>query len=256
MLFARLLLVEIVALALAVSATAALAAPTPAACTYVLGFQTLHDLIPDIVGPCTSDEFHNPDNGDGLQSSTNGLLVWRKADNWTAFTDGSTTWINGPFGLQSRPNEERFPWEGPATVHPAPVLVFFPRHPESDDDFSAVFPVNRAIDPEGGRVPVAAVEALIAGPTEEEQAQGYFSEFGASLSGSSTCGDKDFTLTVDGGLATLRLCRQYSSAGVGQDARVTAQVEQTLLPFPQIDQVRILASDGSCLFDASGQNQC
>lgn len=27
------------------------------------------------------------------------------------FTDGSTTWINGPYGLQARPNDARFPWE-------------------------------------------------------------------------------------------------------------------------------------------------
>ena len=40
-----------------------------------------------------------------------GLLVWRKADNFTAFTDGGTTWVNGPNGLQSRPNGERFSWE-------------------------------------------------------------------------------------------------------------------------------------------------
>jgi hypothetical protein len=39
------------------------------------------------------------------------LLVWRKADNWTAFTDGYRTWLNGPQGLQQRLNTELFPWE-------------------------------------------------------------------------------------------------------------------------------------------------
>ncbi|GEM_PF-4321629 len=91
------------------------AAAAPVDCSFTLGFQTLHDLIPDIVGDCTADETHNPDNGDALQPTTNGLLVWRKADNWTAFTDGATTWINGPCGLQSRPNSVRFPWENGAT---------------------------------------------------------------------------------------------------------------------------------------------
>jgi hypothetical protein len=38
-------------------------------------------------------------------------MVWRKADNWTAFTDGSTTWISGPNGVQERGNDQRFPWE-------------------------------------------------------------------------------------------------------------------------------------------------
>ena len=41
---------------------------------------------------------HNPQNGDGLQETTawhgkGGLMVWRKADNFTAFTDGYRTWI-------------------------------------------------------------------------------------------------------------------------------------------------------------------
>jgi hypothetical protein len=43
-------------------------------------------------------------------------MVWRKADSWTAFTDGYRTWINGPFGLQQRLNTQRFPWESDAGV--------------------------------------------------------------------------------------------------------------------------------------------
>src|ERR671933_637688 len=86
-----------------------------AGCQFQLGFKALHDRIPNVVGDCVSEEHHNPDNGDGLQQTTNGLLVWRKADNWTAFTDGSTTWINGPTGLVSRPNTgPQFPWEAGA----------------------------------------------------------------------------------------------------------------------------------------------
>ena len=63
------------------------------------------------VGQCPDDEQHNPVSGDGLQHTTHGLLVWRKADNFTAFTDGNHTWINGPFGIQERLNTQRFPWE-------------------------------------------------------------------------------------------------------------------------------------------------
>ena len=85
--------------------------PTASVCTFQLGFKTLHDLIPDIVGDCVSGETHNAENGDAQQQTTHGLLVWRKADNWTAFTDGSRTWINGPNGVQDRANDERFPWE-------------------------------------------------------------------------------------------------------------------------------------------------
>lgn len=84
-------------------------------CEFVLGFKTLHDLIPNIIGNCVNNEYHNGQNGDGLQNTTasgaGGLLVWRKADNWTAFTDGYRTWVNGPLGLQQRFNSQRFAWE-------------------------------------------------------------------------------------------------------------------------------------------------
>jgi hypothetical protein len=90
-------------------------APGPTAraadCRFVLGFAALRELIPQIVGSCLEDEHHDPTNGDGLQATTNGLLVWRKAENVTAFTDGFRTWVQGPFGLQERLNTERFAWE-------------------------------------------------------------------------------------------------------------------------------------------------
>ena len=85
-------------------------------CVFQLGFRTLHDMIPDIAGQCIENEWHNAFNGDGLQRTTTGMMVWRKIDNWTAFTNGYQTWINGPFGLQSRLNTERFSWENPLAV--------------------------------------------------------------------------------------------------------------------------------------------
>jgi hypothetical protein len=79
-------------------------------CRFVLGFQMLHDAIPAVVGDCADDEQHAA-NGDGLQHTTHGLLVWRKADNFTAFTDGYRSWVNGPNGIQERLNTQRFAWE-------------------------------------------------------------------------------------------------------------------------------------------------
>lgn len=87
---------------------------------YTLGFRALADQIPDIAGEPLQNERHDSPNGDGLQATTNGLMVWRKVDNWTAFTDGYRTWIAGPEGLQERLNTERFPWE---LLPPKPVLV-------------------------------------------------------------------------------------------------------------------------------------
>lgn len=114
-----------VVLALLLGAAALLApivglAPAPRAsaetCQFILGFAALHSLIPDQVGQCTENEHHNAVNGDGLQATTGpagagGLLVWRKSDNWTAYTDGYRTWVNGPFGLRERLNQQRFSWE-------------------------------------------------------------------------------------------------------------------------------------------------
>ena len=98
------------------------AATTAAECQFILGFATLKALIdaaegPDKVGDCLENQRFNPENGDALQQTTGGLLVWRKADNWTAFTDGYRTWINGPYGLQARLNTEQFDWEGPAEAN-------------------------------------------------------------------------------------------------------------------------------------------
>ncbi|HEX9015454.1 MAG TPA: endo-1,3-alpha-glucanase family glycosylhydrolase [Chloroflexota bacterium] len=84
---------------------------TPAAPVgFRLGFKSLADQIPDVVGNPLEAEHYGP-NGDSLQATSNGLMAWRKADNWTAFTNGSITWINGPYGIQSRTNSARFDWE-------------------------------------------------------------------------------------------------------------------------------------------------
>ncbi|HEY8741608.1 MAG TPA: hypothetical protein VIU62_00800 [Chloroflexota bacterium] len=49
--------------------------------------------------------------GDAQQHTTAGLTAWRKADNWTAFTNGYRKWINGPQGLAKRLNTQRYSWE-------------------------------------------------------------------------------------------------------------------------------------------------
>ncbi|HEX2987665.1 MAG TPA: hypothetical protein VHS06_05785, partial [Chloroflexota bacterium] len=90
--------------------------------TFQLGFLQLASVIPTVVGQPLEQERYDPIRGDALQRTSSGLLVWRKADNWTAFTDGATTWIYGPNGVESRPNDERFSWEqdGGAVVAGAP----------------------------------------------------------------------------------------------------------------------------------------
>jgi hypothetical protein len=107
----------LIAVWLIAAALPAAAQETP---SFRLGFKLLADQIPNIVGTPIENE-HSEANGDSLQQTSTGMMVWRKADNWTAFTNGSRTWINGPSGIQDRSNDDRFPWEAPtpATV-PAP----------------------------------------------------------------------------------------------------------------------------------------
>lgn len=89
------------------------------------GFKALADVIPQVVGEPLENE-HYGANGDSLQRTTTGLMVWRKADNWTAFTDGYRTWINGPLGVQERGNDERLSWESAATPTPTPSPTAVP----------------------------------------------------------------------------------------------------------------------------------
>ncbi|MGI5837153.1 MAG: hypothetical protein ACOX87_11810 [Chloroflexota bacterium] len=102
--------------AISILATNAFAQTNP---EFKLGFKALAEQIPDIVGQPMENENYGP-NGDSLQRTSNGLLVWRKADNWTAFTDGYRSWVNGPNGLQERLNDQRFDWEA-STPPPTPT---------------------------------------------------------------------------------------------------------------------------------------
>lgn len=103
---------------LVVGLLVALAAPVGATedCEFVLGFASLKSLIdaaegPDVVGDCVENERFNPVLGEAHQQTTGGLMVWRKADNWTGFSGGQRTWIHGPEGLQTRLDSELLDWE-------------------------------------------------------------------------------------------------------------------------------------------------
>ena len=99
-------------LAVAMVTWAAMAAPAAAGsgCQFQLGFKTLHDSMSTVVGDC-QDNQQFAANGDAFQHTSGGLLVWRRAGNSSAFTDGSSTWLNGPCGLQERANQAQFSWE-------------------------------------------------------------------------------------------------------------------------------------------------
>jgi len=142
---------------------------------------------------------------------------------------------------------------GGAVAAGTAIKVFFARHPDSDAAFTAVYPVARAAPDRGV---AAALAKLIEGPTADERAAGYYSELGRSLAGTSSCGGRDLDVGVRDGVATVRLCRAMTSGGVGQDARVRAQIEATLKQFATVRSVRLIGADGRCLLDRSGLGRC
>jgi hypothetical protein len=80
-------------------------------CQFTDGFRALREQLGEVVGDCLENARAEPSSGNVLQRTTGGLMVWRARGNWTAFTDGNTTWLAGPFGLQQRGATERFDWE-------------------------------------------------------------------------------------------------------------------------------------------------
>lgn len=113
-------------LALLVAPSLSVSAQAPG-CEFKLGFKLIADQMSEILGGCLENEHSNPLNGDALQQTSKGLLVWRKFDNFTAFTDGYRSWVNGPFGIQQRLNTEQFDWEPIPPEVPAPVATVAPQ---------------------------------------------------------------------------------------------------------------------------------
>lgn len=145
--------------------------------------------------------------------------------------------------------------------------VYFSRHPASDNDPTAVFPVPRTVvvgnlvSPSD--LPAYAIQQLIAGPTASEKQANYYTELTAALSGPSNCGGQDFTLTPnshagksEAGTTTLQFCRATMLPGDLSGPRIKAQITRTLTQFSGIQRVVILDKSGNCFDDLSGLNQC
>jgi hypothetical protein len=132
------------------------------------------------------------------------------------------------------------------------VKAYFSKHPQSDNDPSATFPVGR-FSPDAG-VAQFAVAQVLAGPTAAEAQSGYFTP-GIVLSGNSSCGS-DFNVKLAGGVATLQFCRTTALKGAVSDGQLNAEFTATLKQFPKVTKVVILNQAGHCLFDASGQDLC
>jgi predicted double-glycine peptidase len=143
---------------LGLTAVPASAAAPSSDCRFVLGFAALHDADPADIGPCIDNQAFAA-NGDAIQHTAKGMLAWRKADNWTAYTDGYQTWLNGPSGLVKRFNDEWFEWEAyPAETDGVPVQED-PPAPASPSEVSlgALIHTDQTLDNCG---PAAIAEVL------------------------------------------------------------------------------------------------
>ena len=139
------------------------------------------------------------------------------------------------------------------------VSVYFNRHPGSDGYPLQVFPVQRTSPTDD--VVTYAIQQYLAGPTAQEQQLGYYNEL--AMSGSSNCGNQDFTLTHDmrgatpeKGTVTLQFCRATTLPGDMSGPRVKLAITTTLTQFPTIRNVVILAVGGYCFADLTGKNEC
>ncbi|HEV2237861.1 MAG TPA: hypothetical protein VGR57_14475 [Ktedonobacterales bacterium] len=162
-----------------------------------------------------------------------------------------TVVVSAPTATVPAPTATAVP---PTAATSYPVKVFFSRHPETDSNVSAVFPVSR-ISPTLG-VGTYAIQQLIAGPTAAEAASGYFTELTAALSGASNCGGPDFTYAISGNVGTLTFCKQTQLAGDLVGARIQAEIVATLTQFGNVTKVIILNSGGHCFNDLSGADMC
>lgn len=134
-----------------------------------------------------------------------------------------------------------------------PVEVFFSKHPESDDDPSKTFPVDRTAP--NRAVATYVIEQLLAGPSNEETDRGYFSTVRVR-DGDSNCNGKDFTLSIVDGTATLRFCRTFDARGTVADGQAKQAITDSLKQFATVQEVIILTRDNHCQFDMSGEDMC
>ena len=138
----------------------------------------------------------------------------------------------------------------PTSSTPAPSAT--PTATPSRTTFQAWFSygewlfVTERTEPTGPRVATAAVNALLAGPSAEEQSAGV----GTSI----PTGTELLGLSIDGGIATMDLSRTFESGGgsLSMFGRL-AQLTYTLTQFPTVQGVNLeLDGEGVTVFSGEG----
>lgn len=147
---------------------------------------------------------------------------------------------DNPSGLPEHAGEVRLPvmfgaaGADSATARTTTVQAYFSNPglaPPPDVDCGVVFPVSRTVPwtPAPAR---AALEALLAGPTEAERARGYATSINPGVTIRS--------LVVEDGVAAADFSEELERTGGScLVTAIRAQVERTLLQFPAVRSVRL-----------------
>ncbi len=153
-----------------------------------------------------------------------------------------------------------------ATPKPSVVQVYFARHPETESNPAAVFPVTRPTSEVSTQARATdALEQMLKGPNQSERSNGYYSPFDGQLAMQSVCPGEfhDFDLTLDHkgttpeqGTATVRFCRRVDIPGDMAGFVMSHMIADTLTQFPEIKKVVILNYMGACFNDMQGANAC
>jgi hypothetical protein len=122
--------------------------------------------------------------------------------------------------------------------------------PNSSEYLSRVERTTNRVD-----VATYTLEQIIDGPTAEEKSEyslndSFGSDAFVKFLSESDCSGKDFSISIDNGLATVRFCRETQFLNDNSDL-VLDQIVETLKQFSTIDSVTVLTSDGDC-FSAMG----
>ena len=135
------------------------------------------------------------------------------------------------------------------------LLVHFSKDPESLENFDYTVQVERDRDQSVSAIDAALIE-LLKGPTASEVAAGMFTPI--KLSGESNCDGGNFRYTTSSNKLTFTFCKQLTLAGIGDDARISAVISETIAANSGTipPEVIIIDRNGNCLGDQSGQNTC
>jgi len=131
----------------------------------------MRDLVGEsTIGGCVEEERQIPGNGNAEQRTTNGVLTFRALDGRVLFVGPDQTWINRDGGVVTRPNNQRFEWEGDRQLVEAlrrgGHIVYFrhgatdPNQRDSDPDNLANCATQRNLTDAGRQQGRAIGEAL------------------------------------------------------------------------------------------------